>query len=101
MPFLKMTTVVKRTAKLDKWRAEYTHRSREREQKRRGRNMSQHMVKEIHILRVERVRETISPSITPPQKKETHEKGTKYTLVPTYNLKVQNLKVVTGGNHHL
>lgn len=63
--------------------------------------MSHHMVKEIHILRVERIRGTISPSITPPQGKETHEKGTKIHTSTYTQLESSKHKSSSWRNHHL
>lgn len=49
-----MTIAEKRTAKLDKQRVEDTHKSRERESRKGEAKTSHHMMKEIHIFRVEK-----------------------------------------------
>lgn len=78
MPFLKMKIAWKRTAKLDKREAEGTGKQGRRKQKGQGRNMSHHMVREIHILRVEKGQgNNFTIHHTSPKQRETHEKGIK------------------------
>lgn len=62
-----------------------------------------HMVKEIHILRVEKDQRNNDFTIhhTSQKTNRTMKKAPKYTLVPTYDWKAQKLKEVAGRNHHV
>lgn len=86
-----MTIAGKRKARLDKRRVEDTHRSRERESRKREAETSHHMMKEIHIFRVEKGQWNNDFTIhhTSQNTEETMKKPPTYTVV---QLESSNIK---------